>query len=217
MSNGRFITLEGGEGVGKSTQAALLQAALRRRGIDAIITREPGGTPFAEAVRDFILRGSQSVPATPLAETLMFFAARADHVERLIAPTIAAGKWVICDRFTDSTRAYQGAASGLADEAILAIDRIAVGTMQPDLTIVMDLPAEDGLRRADIRRTASSAHETRDAFEARTLAFHERIRAGFLDIACREPNRCVVVDAAATPEVVAQAIWAAVSHRLGVA
>lgn len=214
MSKGRFITLEGGEGVGKSTQAALLQAALNERGIDAIITREPGGTPFAEAVRDFILRGSKDTPGTPLAETMMFFAARADHVSRLIAPALAAGQWVISDRFTDSTRAYQGAASGLADDAILAIDKIAVGATQPDLTIVMDLAAADGLKRADIRRGAG---EARDTFEARTLAFHERIRAGFLDIARREPTRCVVVDAADKPDAVARAIWSTVSQRLGVA
>ena len=214
MNKGRFITLEGGEGVGKSTQAALLQAALKSRGIDAIITREPGGTPFAEAVRDFILRGSQSTPGTPLAETLMFFAARADHVAQLIAPAVAQGKWVICDRFTDSTRAYQGAASGLSDETILAIDRIAVGAAQPDLTLIMDLPAIDGLKRADARRGES---EARDTFESRTLTFHERIRAGFLDIAAREPQRCAVVDAAGTPDAVAQAIWSAVSQRLGVA
>lgn len=214
MARGRFITLEGGEGVGKSTQAALLQAALKSRCIDAIITREPGGTPFAEAVRDFILRGSQSTPGTPLAETLMFFAARADHVAQLIAPAVAQGKWVICDRFTDSTRAYQGAASGLSDETILAIDRIAVGAAQPDLTLIMDLPAIDGLKRADARRGNS---EARDTFESRTLAFHERIRGGFLDIARREPQRCAVVDAAGTPDAVAQAIWSAVSQRLGVA
>lgn len=214
MARGRFITLEGGEGVGKSTQAALLQAGLKQRGIDAVITREPGGTPFAEAVRDFILRGSRDTPGTPLAETMMFFAARADHVSRLIAPALATGRWVICDRFTDSTRAYQGAASGLADDAILAIDRIAVGATQPDLTIMMDLPAGDGLRRADIRR---GDDEARDTFEARTLAFHERIRAGFLDIARREPVRCAVVDAAGAPDAVARAIWAAVCERLGVA
>ncbi len=214
MARGRFITLEGGEGVGKSTQATLLQAALKARGIDAIITREPGGTPFAEAVRDFILRGSQSTPGTPLAETLMFFAARADHVAQLIAPAVSQGKWVICDRFTDSTRAYQGAASGLSDETILAIDRIAVGATQPDLTLIMDLPAIDGLKRADIRRGNS---EARDTFESRTLAFHERIRAGFLDIARREPQRCAVIDASGTPDAVAQAIWSAVSQRLGVA
>lgn len=214
MARGRFITLEGGEGVGKSTQATLLQAALKARGIDAIITREPGGTPFAEAVRDFILRGSQSTPGTPLAETLMFFAARADHVAQLIAPAVAQGKWVICDRFTDSTRAYQGAASGLSDETILAIDRIAVGATQPDLTLIMDLPAIDGLKRADIRRGNS---EARDTFESRTLVFHERIRTGFLDIARREPQRCAVVDASGTPDAVAQAIWSAVSQRLGVA
>lgn len=217
MAKGKFITLEGGEGVGKSTQAALLQAALKRRGIEAVITREPGGTPFAEAVRDFILHGSRSTPATPLAETLMFFAARADHVSELIAPALAAGRWVICDRFTDSTRAYQGAASGINDEVILAIDRIAVGVVQPDLTIVLDLAADAGLRRADVRRTAGGAGAARDTFEARTIAFHERIRDGFLNIAKREPQRCAVVDASKTPDDVGAEIWAAVSARLGVA
>jgi len=217
MAKGNFITLEGGEGVGKSTQAALLRAALEARGIEAIITREPGGTAFAEAVRDFILHGSRSAPATPLAETLMFFAARADHVSQLIAPAIAAGKWVICDRFTDSTRAYQGAASGIADDVILAIDRIAVGAHQPDLTLILDLTADAGLRRADARRKAGGNGEARDAFEARTIAFHERIRSGFLDIAKREPGRCAVVDASKTPDEVGAAIWAAVSARLGVA
>lgn len=217
MTKGRFITLEGGEGVGKSTQAALLQAALKTRGLEAAITREPGGTPFAEAVRNFILYGAAGTPATPLAETLMFFAARADHVARLIAPTLASGTWIICDRFTDSTRAYQGAASGLGDDAVLALDRIAVGPTQPDLTIVLDLPARDGLLRAELRRNAAGAGEARDTFEARTLAFHERIRTGFLDIARREGKRCVVVDAAAAPDAVAGQIWSAVAQRLGVA
>lgn len=217
MAQGKFITLEGGEGVGKSTQAALLRTALEARGVEAVITREPGGTAFAEAVRDFILHGSRSTPATPLAETLMFFAARADHVSQLIAPALAAGKWVICDRFTDSTRAYQGAASGVGDDVILAIDRIAVGTTQPDLTIVLDLPADAGLRRADARRTAGGADAARDTFEARTIAFHERIRAGFLAIAKREAQRCAVIDASRTPDEVGTDVWAVVRARLGVA
>ncbi len=221
MTIGKFITFEGGEGAGKSTQATALQVALDQRGIRAIITREPGGTGYGEQVRAFLLHGGgRSHPGTPLAETLLFFSARADHVDRVIRPALAAGNWVICDRFTDSTRAYQGAASGVAADLILALDRLVVGATQPDLTLVIDLAATAGLARADSRRQSTSgAHDTasKDTFEARDLAFHERLRAGFLAIARAEPQRCVVIDGAQAQADVARDIAAAVADRLGVA
>jgi dTMP kinase len=219
MSTGKFITFEGGEGAGKSTQAALLQAALVQRGIAAVTTREPGGSPFAEQVRDFLLHGGgRTSPGTALAESLMFFAARADHLDQKIRPALRAGSWVLCDRFIDSTRAYQGAASGVAAEALLQLEQLVVVPTMPDLTVILDLPAVEGLRRASDRyELGKTAEAGRDAFEQRNIVFHEALRAGFLAIAATEPQRCVVVDARQSVAEVSRLIWSAVATRLGVA
>ncbi len=203
------MTIEGGEGAGKSTQAALLVGALGRAGIAALATREPGGSPGAEAIRRLLLEG-EAERWDPLGEALLFAAARRDHVVRTILPALAAGTWVVCDRFADSTLAYQGDGKGL-DRAVLAeLQRLTLGGLAPDLTVILDLPVEEGLRRAAARSGAA------DRFERLGLAFHRRLRDGFRRIAAAEPQRCVVVDAAADPETVHRAILAAVAARLGV-
>ncbi len=207
---GRFVTFEGGEGSGKSTQARLLAERLKHAGIDAVLTREPGGSVFAEQVREFILNG-RYVPHPPLAEALLFYAARADHLAATIRPALAAGKWVIADRFSDSTRAYQGAAGGVSAADIEAIDRIVVGDTVPSLTIMLDLAPEEGLRRAAERRPEGART---DPFEARDLDFHRRLREGFQAIAAAEPGRCVVLDATGPAAPIAAAVWRAVEGRL---
>ena len=213
MAAGKFITFEGGEGVGKSTQAKLLVAALAQRGIDALLTREPGGSPFAERVRAMLLD-----PTTPphgaLAEALLFYAARADHLHATIAPQLAAGGWVVCDRFSDSTRVYQGSAGGLAPEVLEALDRLVVRGQQPDLTVVLDLDPREGLARVTRRRAPTPAPDLADPFEGRDLAFHQRLRAGYLALAQAEPQRCVVIDATLAPERIAGAVWQTVAGRL---
>ncbi|WP_406858055.1 dTMP kinase [Alsobacter sp. KACC 23698] len=206
---GRFITLEGGEGTGKSTQAARLVAALAQRGVDAIATREPGGSPRAEEIRAVILSGSAERLA-PVAEALLFAAARADHVEKTIRPALERGTWVVCDRFADSTRAYQGALGGLDDDTLGALERIAVGDARPDLTLVLDLPAAVGLARASRRRGTGEV----DRFEQESLAFHERLRQAFLHIAHRDPQRCAVVDASLDPDAVTASLMCVVDARL---
>ncbi len=203
------MTIEGGEGAGKSTQAALLVGALGRAGIAALATREPGGSPGAEAIRRLLLEG-EAERWDPLGEALLFAAARRDHVVRTILPALAAGTWVVCDRFADSTLAYQGDGKGL-DRAVLAeLQRLTLGGLAPDLTVILDLPVEEGLRRAAARSGAA------DRFERLGRAFHRRLRDGFRRIAAAEPQRCVVVDAAADPETVHRAILAAVAARRGV-
>ena len=206
---GRFITLEGGEGVGKSTQARLLARRLEEVGVESIVTREPGGSPRAEALRRVILSGA-AAPFGPAAEAILFSAARIDHIDRTIAPALASGVWVICDRFADSTRAYQGAAGKLDPALIASLERVAVGEVRPHLTLVLDMPVEAGLARAAERREPSA---TPDRFEAETLAFHETLRKAFLDIAAAERRRCVVIDADQPSEDVARAIWTAVRRR----
>lgn len=208
--SGRFITLEGGEGAGKSTQAARLVEELGRRGIRAIATREPGGSPRAEEIRTVILSGSASRMG-PLAEALLFSAARADHLAATIRPALARGDWVICDRFADSTRAYQGAAGGLDSAVINALERIVVGDTRPDLTLILDLPATDGLRRASARRGEGAAA---DRFEGEAVAFHDALRREFLAIARRAPERCVVIDASADADRVARDVWSAVEQKV---
>jgi len=208
MTEGRFISFEGGEGVGKSTQARALAAALDKRGISCIVTREPGGSPGAEEVRKLLVEGAPG-RWEPLSETLLLYAARADHVAHTIKPAIAHGRWVLCDRFADSTYAYQGAGRGLDRETVRRIEAIAIADFKPELTFVLDLPAEQGLERADARASA----ETR--FEQFDIGFHERLRQAFLDIARRAPDRCIVIDASQNEKAVAQAIWAAVASRFG--
>ena len=207
---GRFITLEGGEGSGKSTQARLLAERMKHAGIDVILTREPGGSPFAEQVREFVLSPTRA-PHPPLAEALLFYAARADHLESVIRPALTAGKWVIADRFSDSTRAYQGAAGGVVMTDIDVIDRVVVGATVPDLTIVLDLPPAEGLRRAAERRPPGAAT---DAFEGRDIAFHQRLRDGFHAIAAAEPKRCALIDGAGAAAPVAALVWKTVESRL---
>lgn len=205
-SAGRFITLEGGEGAGKSTQAKKLAAALKKSGIACITTREPGGSPGAEKIRDLIVHGEKG-RWEPLTETFLIFAARADHVVRTIKPALARGKWVICDRFTDSTFAYQGAGRGLARETIRRLDALALHDFHPDLTFVLDLPVKAGLARTLKRPDGATRFESFDT------AFHERLRRAFLDIARREKERCVVIDAEMDADDVFAAIWKVVAKR----
>ncbi len=206
---GKFITFEGGEGAGKSTQIRRLADRLTASGRTVVVTREPGGTPTAESIRRLLLSGLVK-ELNADGEAILFAAARADHVDRVIRPALVAGRWVLCDRFTDSTHAYQGAAGG-ADEALLkALDRVAVGRTAPDLTLILDLPAEVGLARASARQGA----EAPDRFERDDVAIHERRRAAFLAIARREPDRCVIIDATADVEAVGEAVWQAVRARL---
>lgn len=208
---GLFITLEGGEGTGKSTLARHLARALVGTGREIVVTREPGGTPRAEALREAILAGAAK-PLGAAAEALMFYAARQDHLERLIRPALARGAVVICDRFSDSTRAYQGAAGRTPAELLRAMERLVVARDQPDLTLMLDLPPETGLARAAGRLAEGAA---RDRFESELLGFHRRLRQAFLDLAAAEPTRCVVLDASAPAEEVAELAEEAVRARLG--
>jgi len=203
---GRFITLEGGEGVGKSTQARLLAQWLGRGGREVVVTREPGGSPGAETIRDLLVNGPVE-RWSPISETLMMYAARRDHIERLIEPALARGAWVVCDRFIDSTRAYQGTGGGAPAELIAALESAVVGELVPDLTLVMDLETETGLARAARRGDAGR-------FEAKGEAYHERLREAFVEIAITNFKRCVLIDADGEPEAVAARIWAAVTARL---
>jgi len=206
---GKFITFEGGEGAGKSTQIRRLAARLAATGRSVATTREPGGTPVAEGVRRFILSG-RAKPLGPEGEAILFAAARADHVDRLIRPALAAGEWVLSDRFTDSTRVYQGSA---VDRGLIeALERLAAGATRPDLTIVLDVPAEIGLARIAARSAVSG--DGPDRFEGDALAVHEARRQAFLAIAAAEPGRCIVVDATRPEDEVADAVWRAVSARL---
>ena len=206
---GKFITLEGGEGAGKSTQARLLAEHLRSLGHECVVTREPGGSPVAEALREVILSGA-AAPLGPSAETVLFAAARIDHVVQTILPALARGAFVVCDRFTDSTRVYQGALGKVDPGLIHTLEEIAIAQCRPDLTLILDLPAQTGLARAAARRAQQAA----DRYEAEGLAFHEGLRLAFLEIAKSEPERCKVVDAAQGPDEVAQAIWATVQALL---
>jgi dTMP kinase len=205
-ARGRFITLEGGEGAGKSTQAALLAEWLKGQGISVVVTREPGGSPAAEALRALLL-GGRVAPFGAEAEALLFAVARADHVATTIRPALEAGRWVISDRFFDSTWAYQGAA-GVLPERMAELDRIAVGGDRPDLTLILDLSTDAGLQRIGGREASL------DRFEQDAQALHEARRQAFLDIAQREPDRCVVVEASGSEAAVAAAVRAAVAARL---
>ena len=208
---GKFITFEGGEGAGKSSQIRLLADRLTASGHAVVVTREPGGTPTAEDIRRVLLAGVAE-QLGPDGEAVLFAAARADHVERVIRPALRAGKWVLCDRFSDSTRVYQGVGGG-ADSAVLdALDRVAVGRTQPDLTIVLDVPAAVGLARAAKRMAASG--KTPDRFEREDVALHEARREAFLAIASAEPERCIVIDSTNDEEATANAVWRAVAVRL---
>jgi dTMP kinase len=205
MARGYFITLEGGEGAGKSTQARRLALALAAAGVPVLRTREPGGAPGAERIRDLLLSpGSWD----RLTEAMLHFAARREHVVRSIRPMLEAGAWVICDRFADSTLAYQGAGQGLAYGTWARLCDLTLEGLQPDLTLILDLPVEAGLARAGARSAA-------DRYEKLGADFHARIRAGFADIARREPTRCVVLDAGRDAEAVYAAIAETLRQRLG--
>jgi dTMP kinase len=206
---GRFITLEGGEGAGKSVQAKRLEEKLATSGLEVVRTREPGGSPHAEELREAILSGF-AAQFGQNGEALLFAAARIDHLDKTILPALARGAWVISDRFADSTRAYQGVAGDLSPAFVARLEEVAVGANRPDLTLILDIPAQEGLERARARRGTESA----DRFEAEGLEFHEKLRRAFLDIAAAEPKRCVVVDALKPEEEVTEAIWSAVEDRL---
>lgn len=210
MGRGRFITLEGGEGAGKSTQIRLLADALRAAGIDVVATREPGGSPGAEAIRDLLVNGEPG-RWLPVSEAMLLSAARHDHVMRTIRPALDAGQWVLCDRFADSTMAYQGYGHGLDHSVLTALRDIAVGDTTPDLTIILDIEPAQGLARAASRRGGE------DRYERMQVTFHERLREGYQAIAKAEPSRCAIIDASAGIDAIQAAIRAAIADRLGVA
>ncbi|WP_174300426.1 dTMP kinase [Caulobacter sp. S45] len=207
MVRGRFISFEGGEGAGKTTQIRRLSDRLSPLVGEVILTREPGGSPGAEALRDLLVCGDID-RWSPMSETLILYAAREDHLERLIRPALARGAWVLTDRFADSTRAYQGAGGGISAGFITALEQAVLGDGRPELTLILDLPVDEGLARAAARGGGE------ERFERKGRAFHERLRQGFLEIARSEPRRCVVIDAAASSEQVAEQVWVAVSGRL---
>ena len=207
MTQGRFITFEGGEGAGKSTQLKRLVARLQTAGREVVATREPGGSSGAESIRELVLKGAAD-RWSPVTETLLMYAARRDHIERVIRPGLERGAWVVCDRFADSTRAYQGGAGDVAPQLIAAMETHILEATRPDLTLIFDLPVDIGLQRAHER----AGSEMR--FESKGVAFHERLRAAFLEIARAEPERCAIIDACGTLDEVAAQVWAAVAGRL---
>lgn len=207
MARGRFITFEGGEGSGKSTQATRLAMRLSRLGLDVVRTREPGGSPGAEAIRDLVVSGDAD-RWSARTELLLMFAARSDHLERTIRPALEAGRWIVCDRFADSSRAYQGHAGGADPVLLEALDAAVVGADQPDLTLIFDLPIELGLSRAMDRGEG----ETR--FETKGKAFHQRLRDGFAAIAATYPDRCRLIDATGTADAVEARVWTEVERLL---
>jgi dTMP kinase len=206
---GKFITFEGGEGTGKSTQAATLARKLESLGIGVLLTREPGGSPGAEIIRHVLLSGAAK-PFGAEAEAMLFAAARDDHIKCAIKPALEAGKWVVCDRFADSTRVYQGAVGAVDPRLIKALERVSVGELKPDLTFILDVPVALGLKRAAGRRRGSQP----DRFEAEQLDFHEKLRRAYLALAEAEPERCVVVDASVQKKDVAAQVWKVVNARL---
>lgn len=206
---GKFITFEGGEGTGKSTQAAMLASRLEALGLVVQLTREPGGSPGAEIIRHVLLSGAAK-PLGPEVEAMLFAAARDDHVRCTILPALQSGKWVISDRFADSTRVYQGALGQVDTKLINVLERVSIGSLAPDLTVILDLPVHLGLERAKLRRGQAEA----DRFEGEGTDFHEKLRAAYLGIAASEPGRCVVIDATPAKDAVAKSVWQAVLTRL---
>jgi dTMP kinase len=206
---GRFISFEGGEGAGKSTQAALLAQRLRALGITVALTREPGGSAGAEIIRHILLNGGAK-PFGPDAEAVLFAAARADHVTNTIRPALERGDWVVCDRFIDSTRVYQGAVGQVDARIISALERLTVGDTIPDLTLLLDLPPRVGLERASARRGTDEA----DRFEQEAPDFHATLRRAYKAIAQADPKRCVMIDARGAQETVADAVWTILQTRL---
>jgi dTMP kinase len=217
-SHGRFITFEGLDGCGKSTQLKMLAAALRRQKLPVVVTREPGGTPTAEKIRDLLL-DTRTSSLSPLAELALMFAARAQHIQEIIVPSLAEGSIVLCDRFTDSSEAYQGGGRKLGSQPVLALHRILCGDLQPDLTILMDSDVAASVERARRRnrsRASRVGHSDRDEnrFEQESRAFFGRVRHGYLAVADREPKRVAIVDARGTPEETHKAIMDVVRKRL---
>jgi dTMP kinase len=206
---GRFITFEGGEGSGKSTHARLLADRLNSLDIDVVLTREPGGSAGAEIIRHILLSGIAK-PLGAETEAILFAAARDDHMRATIRPALAAGKWVICDRFIDSTRVYQGALGNVDAKLIRSLERVTVGDDMPDLTFVLDVPATVGLARATRRR----GQAVTDRFEAESIEFHQELRMAYVAIVEAEPKRCIIIDGRAPREVVADRIWTTVEQRL---
>jgi dTMP kinase len=205
---GRFITFEGGEGSGKSTQIKTLAGHLNAAKLRAIVTREPGGSPGAEIIRHLVLSGMGKLLG-PDAETLLFAAARDDHVQTVIKPALDQGIWVLCDRFSDSTRVYQGSVGKVAPALLNAMERVTIGDLKPDLTVILDVPVEIGMQRAAARRGSGAP----DRFEAEDIRFHQELREAYRQIAAAEPQRCVLIDASADPGTVAANIWTALRDR----
>lgn len=208
-TRGRFITFEGGEGAGKSTQIKLLADRLDATGIRTLVTREPGGSPGAEIMRHVVLSGVGKLLG-PATETLLFAAARSDHVQLVIAPALAQQVWVLCDRFADSTRAYQGHVGKVDKVLIDGLERVTIGDLKPDLTVILDVPVEIGLARAAERRGTGAT----DRFESEAIEFHRKLREAYRAIAAAEPERCVLIDAEGEPALVAGRIWTALRDRL---
>jgi dTMP kinase len=206
---GRFVTFEGGEGAGKSTQIKMLADHLQKEGVRVVLTREPGGSPGAEIMRHLVLSGMGKLLG-PEAETLLFAAARDDHVRNVILPALNQGSWVLCDRFFDSTRAYQGSQGKVAPDVLNAMQRVTIGDLKPDLTLILDVPVEIGLQRAAARRGTGNP----DRFEGEDIKFHKGLRDAFHKIAAEDPRRCVLIDATASAETVSQLVWDAVRERL---
>jgi dTMP kinase len=209
MATGIFITLEGGEGAGKSTLVKGLAARLVVLGYEVVVTREPGGTEGAESIRNLLVTGD-AARWTPLSELCLFYAAREDHLERLIRPALTRGAVVLCDRFADSTRAYQGQAGGTGRAAVEAIDALIVKDTQPDITLILDIDPAIGLFRAAARRG------TEDRFEGKAMAFHKALRAAYLELAREFAHRCAILDATLSPEALQEAAWAILAPRVTV-
>jgi dTMP kinase len=207
-TRGRFITFEGGEGSGKSTQIKTLAERLKGAELRTLVTREPGGSPGAEVIRHLLLSGMGKLLG-PEAETLLFAAARDDHVHAVILPALEQGIWVLCDRFFDSTRVYQGRLGKVDLKVLNAIQRVTIGDLKPDLTIILDVPVEVGMQRAAARRGGGAP----DRFEAEDIEFHEGLRDAYRQIAAAEPQRCVLIDANAAAGVVAARVWTALGDR----
>jgi dTMP kinase len=209
LTRGRFITFEGGEGSGKSTQIKLLADRLAAAKLRAVVTREPGGSPGAEIMRHLVLSGMGKLLG-PEVETLLFAAARDDHVHTVIKPALDQGVWVLCDRFSDSTRVYQGKLGQVDPRILNAMERVTIGDLKPDLTVILDVPVEVGMQRAATRRGAGLP----DRFEAEDLGFHQKLRDAYRQIAEDEPKRCALIDANADANTVAVKVWAALRERL---
>lgn len=205
---GRFITFEGGEGSGKSTQIKKLAERLEAAKLLVIVTREPGGSIGAEIIRHLVLSGMGKLLG-PDAETLLFAAARDDHVRTVIQPALNQGTWVLCDRFFDSTRVYQGKVGHVSPGVVNAMQRVTIGDLKPDLTVILDVPVEIGLKRAAARREGGAP----DRFESEDIRFHQELRDAYHEIAAREPERCVLIDAMADADTVAASVWAALRGR----